>query len=318
MTTHACPICAAETLRLRYTFPWGQVMECCTCSGASAQFVSDAALLDRQSSEFGAYSTRDDYAHVSAMMFARQRLATVRRYSQTGRVIDFGCGTGEFLKVAFEAGFEVEGVDLYSRILPENQVPGLTVWTQGLEQFEAAVPADVAVAFHCLEHVAQPMGAVQKMLACLKPGGILVLEVPNYQSWSRRLQGAGWGCFVPYHSLHFTPKSLSRLLQQAGATVERIASVENPLPIDQLYWAPRMRIWAGLKRWHPGLAPRPSAGVVSGDLGHPTWKKVFYQWEWLGVYWATRPYNYVVEMIANRWLAGSYLRVVARKSKAVL
>jgi SAM-dependent methyltransferase len=82
---------------------------------------------------------------------------------------------------------------------------------------------DLVTIWHVLEHVPDPEGYVDRVYAMLKPGGKLVVEVPNFDAWTRRFTGRYWlGLDLNYHVNFFTPEALTMLLGKYRFTVERV------------------------------------------------------------------------------------------------
>jgi 2-polyprenyl-3-methyl-5-hydroxy-6-metoxy-1,4-benzoquinol methylase len=74
---------------------------------------------------------------------------------------------------------------------------------------------DVITMWHVLEHVDRPESYIEKISRCLAPGGQLVIEVPNFNSWTACWTGAYWlGLDLKYHLYFFTPETLSEMLQR--------------------------------------------------------------------------------------------------------
>jgi SAM-dependent methyltransferase len=75
-----------------------------------------------------------------------------------------------------------------------------------------------AVAFqHALEHVVDPRDDLVRARELLRPGGLLLVAVPNFGSWQRRRFGAAWFHLdLPRHRTHFTSAGLGRLLAACG------------------------------------------------------------------------------------------------------
>ena len=82
---------------------------------------------------------------------------------------------------------------------------------------------DVVTIWHVLEHVEAPEHYIQRIFRILKPGGKLLIEVPNYNSWTRRRTGFYWlGLDLQYHLYFFTPSALSQMVCQHGFSVTRM------------------------------------------------------------------------------------------------
>jgi SAM-dependent methyltransferase len=138
-----------------------------------------------------------------------------------GRYLDVGCGSGGALGVAQALGWHVAGVEVDEtaakkarRFSDRVHVGDLLEAPFGPGEF------DVVTAFHVLEHVPDPVGAVRRMLGWLAPDGLLIVEVPNAGGLGARLFGRAWsGLELPRHLSHFTPATLERVVAQAGGRV---------------------------------------------------------------------------------------------------
>lgn len=82
---------------------------------------------------------------------------------------------------------------------------------------------DIVTMWHVLEHVAKPEEYLEKISGILDARGRLVIEVPNFDSWSARLTGKYWlGLDLDYHITFFTAGSLCRMLERHGFKVKKI------------------------------------------------------------------------------------------------
>ncbi|MFH1656069.1 MAG: class I SAM-dependent methyltransferase [Candidatus Omnitrophota bacterium] len=82
---------------------------------------------------------------------------------------------------------------------------------------------DIVTMWHVLEHVAEPEKYIEKISVLLKDRGRLIIEVPNFNSWTRHLTGKYWlGLDLDYHITFFTSKSLSRLLEKYNFKIKNI------------------------------------------------------------------------------------------------
>ncbi|MCL2670064.1 MAG: class I SAM-dependent methyltransferase, partial [Syntrophaceae bacterium] len=84
---------------------------------------------------------------------------------------------------------------------------------------------DIITMWHFLEHSPDPRQYLKKANTWLKPDGVLVVDVPNYTSTDARAEWQQWlGWHLPFHLYHFTPKTLSGLLEKQGFLVIRSKS----------------------------------------------------------------------------------------------
>lgn len=150
-----------------------------------------------------------------------KRCRFVTRHKRSGRLLDIGCAAGNFLRaMAGQPGdWDLHGVELVDEIAEfARRQYGLQVKTGTLEQ--AAYPDahfDVVTMWDVLEHVHDPAATLREIWRILKPDGLLVVRVPNVDSWDARLFGRFWAGFDPPRHLYvFGKETLERTLGQNG------------------------------------------------------------------------------------------------------
>lgn len=140
------------------------------------------------------------------------------------RLLEVGCGTGDFVAFAQERGFTGVGTEPSSEAAKRAASQGLSVYNLTLEKFVAQSGAekfDVVVMINVLEHVPDPVKTLRECKRVLVPGGILCIRVPNdfteMQSAAKEKIGADpWWIAVPDHINYFNFASLKRTLDQLG------------------------------------------------------------------------------------------------------
>lgn len=138
-----------------------------------------------------------------------------------GRLLDFGCGGGKFLRRMHGLGWDVTGIDFSETSVQAVREAGLKA-IQGTLPNAELQPAsfDVIAMRHALEHVPDPPAVVRAARDLLAPGGRLVIQAPNYDAWDIDYFGdAAVGLDLPRHLIHFTPPTLSAMLQREGFRV---------------------------------------------------------------------------------------------------
>jgi 2-polyprenyl-3-methyl-5-hydroxy-6-metoxy-1,4-benzoquinol methylase len=134
-----------------------------------------------------------------------------------GRLLDIGCNEGRGLKIYQQNGFFSEGLELNSRAAEVARSAGFAVHETLLEDFHPATPYDVVVLSNVLEHALDPKRMLLDIARILKPDGQVWIACPNSESWLRRLFGRAWiNWHVPFHIVHFSPRTLRRLLLETG------------------------------------------------------------------------------------------------------
>lgn len=181
-----------------------------------------------------------------------------------GRLLDFGCGGGSFLERMASQGWSVTGID-------SSPVAVATVRRQlGLNALVGSLPHaelepgsfDVITMWHSLEHVHRPMAALEAAHELLAPGGQLLVAVPNIASLPFKWFGPSWFALdVPRHLTHFTPITLTKMLELA-----RFRSI-HIRPIRHSDWLRSSAQLACAKphasRWQRFLTRKPAARLVA-------------------------------------------------------
>jgi 2-polyprenyl-3-methyl-5-hydroxy-6-metoxy-1,4-benzoquinol methylase len=135
------------------------------------------------------------------------------------RLLDVGCGEGQFLYLARQLGFEVAGLDFNSLSLEAARSAfGITsLYQDSLEHFAASHRGelyDVITMFEVLEHTANPFETIVNVSSLLKPGGILLMSVPGYRRWPPLFDRETDN--PPHHLTLWTEQALSRILERAS------------------------------------------------------------------------------------------------------
>jgi SAM-dependent methyltransferase len=236
-TIERCCWCGAKTARMLGMFP--RIPECahaefplvqCEGCGVFAIFPqpSDEELTAAYSGEYYGRPGRKFVGFVSSVigMFQGERARRVARLTpKGGRILDIGCGRGAFLQQLRRRGFAVEGTERSAEVAA--QAPAAIPVHIG-DLLDINLPPhsyDAITIWHVFEHVRQPAETIQKIRLLLKPGGRLVIAVPNAESAQAERYGLHWFHHdPPRHLFGFGPKSLTMLLTQSGFDVESMST----------------------------------------------------------------------------------------------
>ncbi|MDG1571499.1 class I SAM-dependent methyltransferase [Robiginitalea sp. M366] len=172
------------------------------------------------------------YARARALNLSRKLGGIARVIPTQGRLLDLGAGTGAFVRKAREKGFEAQGMEPNAEARKQALQKGVELHPD-LHTI-AAQKFDVITLWHVLEHIPDLEVQLNWLQAHLEPGGLLVLALPNYQSWDARHYAGHWaGYDVPRHLWHFSRQGIQNTLQPYGFTCTQI----RPMWMDAFYVA---------------------------------------------------------------------------------
>ena len=219
METVRCNLCGSDNYRVIYSMPdaryfvdeWFNVVECINCG---LGFVNPRPT----SSEMPRYYPSSYYDY-----FDHERDYHWHRYAAEARflpkvdssnhklLLDLGCANGNFPRFMQQLGWGVEGVEVSQNSKP---IFDFEVYKEEFEEIPIDEPRyDAITAWAVLEHVHDPMAYFKKASQVLKPGGIFVFLVTNFESISSRylfLED------IPRHLYFFTAETVRRYLAKSG------------------------------------------------------------------------------------------------------
>ena len=162
-----------------------------------------------------------------------KKLSLVNSLGSKGKILDVGCGTGEFLSICKRGGWETLGIE------PDQDAKALGIKNYGLSVLqETALKTlpessfDIISMWHVLEHVPNLNERLRDLKKILKPGGSIIVAVPNCSSKDALRYKQFWGAYdAPRHLWHFTPKDIQAIFSEQGMRVDRIL----PMKFDSFY-----------------------------------------------------------------------------------
>ncbi len=149
------------------------------------------------------------------MMTAKNVIRTIRSIIPSGRLLDVGCATGDFLSIAGEY-YLVEGLELSNwsaKLARERGIPIHTCTLDGMKEREVY---DIVTLWGVIEHFESPKNEVNNLSRIVKQGGIVCLWTGDSSSWIARFLGRKWWYIQGQHIQLFTKKSLVRVFEDAG------------------------------------------------------------------------------------------------------
>lgn len=149
----------------------------------------------------------------------KTKLGWISQHLSKGALLDFGAGNGAFALAAQRQGWDVsvyESTPNASAILQKT----------ALQMVDKNLPPDsydVITLWHVFEHLNTPLDALTQFYNALKPGGVLVLAVPNIDSWDAKHYTADWAALdVPRHRWHYGKRAIAQLALLTGFELFKI------------------------------------------------------------------------------------------------
>jgi SAM-dependent methyltransferase len=198
------------------------IVRCRRCDLAQTAPAPSEAELDGYYPK-GYHSTTKRYRggmdRVLSMVHRSRIRAMERLLGGTGSVLDIGCGPGVLINQMRSRGWRVRGTERSpSAAQQARDVFHLDVSAVDVDELVATgATFDAVVLWHVAEHLHSPGDTVRGIARLLRPGGVLLMAVPNFGSPEARFGRAGWFHLdVPRHLVHFTPSTLRAILDSAG------------------------------------------------------------------------------------------------------
>lgn len=155
----------------------------------------------------------------------KQKINIIKKYKETGRLLDVGCAMGGFLYLARQEGFDVTGVEV-STFCTNFIKNKLGIEVHNVDLLSARLPSgtyDVVTLWDVIEHLRNPVETVNEIHRILRPGGILCFSTGDVNSFYARIMGRFWHLLTPpQHLFYFTPKSIRKMLDRCGFVVNQI------------------------------------------------------------------------------------------------
>lgn len=177
-------------------------------------YYTENYLPYRGSKAWGKYSS---FVENSQKNLDLNRVNFVKKYFNKNElnsaILDVGCGNPSFLKLLHQkTKVNCTGIDFSDSGWKGANYQDLTLIKVAIEDFKTTTLFDVITLWHYLEHDYNPNQTIETLYKSLKPGGKLIIEVPDYKSWSAKKQKSHWqGWHSPRHLSLFSKKSFDVL-----------------------------------------------------------------------------------------------------------
>jgi SAM-dependent methyltransferase len=244
-----CPLCTGERispfLEVKDHFLSQEAFTLLKCHNCTFIFTQDYPEEDKihsyyDSDEYISHSDTNKgiinnlYKLVRGIMLHKKK-RIIRKASglNVGNLLDIGSGTGHFLNIMRKAGWKVTGIEINDKAR-ENAVSRFGLNILPTEQLNILPDNsfDCITLWHVMEHFHEPFKYFQEIKRLLKPCGIVIVALPNTDSFDAGYYGKYWAALdVPRHLWHFSPSTFKRF----GKKIGLYYSGSFNLPLDVFY-----------------------------------------------------------------------------------
>ena len=307
-----CPICSAEAAVRRFEVEAMEekVVVCTGCGlGRFHPMPSPDRLRALYPGEYYGEPGRKFQPLIEGLVRAvgERHTSFLSRELTTGaRILDVGCGRGVILGALAGQGFEVHGLEISAEAARGADPRAEIRIAENLKDAEYRTASfDQIIIWHVLEHVNDPAGTLREAHRILKPGGRLIVAVPNFSSLQARCTGAAWFHLdLPRHVYHFPLPALRQLLTLTGfrvRSVHHFSLRQNPFGwiqslMNRFESLPRNGLYALLHHRSTDVPP-------PYDLRTRGWL-----WFWL---FAAAPFALAATLVGTALRSGATVHVVA-------
>jgi 2-polyprenyl-3-methyl-5-hydroxy-6-metoxy-1,4-benzoquinol methylase len=220
------------------------------------EFYSGLAARLRSSRLFDAKTVREEF------------LIAARRIPAGARVLDVGCGQGNFRQCVPEA--EYTGIDPHSTA--DVPIDGVRNETLGEHLVGRAGSYDAVCCFEVIEHVRDPKALFAEIVQAAKPGGLICVSVPRVRSPMTRIPNFLINA-PPHHLTWWSETALCMLAESVGAVVESIEIPPWGAGSAEIYWIERLSPikcrdlhFRGAFNWHAASLISSLLGIAASKL----------------------------------------------------
>lgn len=171
--------------------------------------------------------------------YFRRNYYRIPVWKDGGRALDLGCGNGAYLLLLKKIGWDVVGVDIAKEAAREVEEADIPIFTGDLKELQLETNSfHLITMWHVLEHLPSPVETLKEIKRLLRDNGFLFIEVPNGNSIVARIFRSTWFAWdLPRHLYHFSPASITELLDRAGLSVVRIRYLSKNNVVKSIgYW----------------------------------------------------------------------------------
>jgi len=248
-----CPVCGKKNSK-KYRVTSKYKLASCEYCGMIWDSSTPQNLIAQYNEQYytnenpkGGYANYFDGMVVNKKTFS-DRLKKIEKRIGKGKLLDVGCALGDCLEEAKRLGWkDAEGLEVSKYAYNFAKKRGLKVKNSALKRSTYSKETfDVVLYQDVLEHIADPVDELKKVLKLLKPGGFIYLVTPDVGGWWSKLLGSLWYHYKPIeHVVYFTQRTMRFALEKAGFKNIKTGKTYHVLSLEYImnrlrYYSPNM------------------------------------------------------------------------------
>lgn len=241
-----CPVCSSDKLKNHVIcsdhFLTGESFAIVRCEECSFLFTNprpDENSIDRyyQSEQYISHTSKAKNIINVVYKLARnftitQKVKLIKFYAGSKIILDFGCGSGEFLQSCKKKGWKIYGYEPNESARKHAEKLTNEKILNNIHDLQQIKPVDIITLWHVLEHIHKLNETITILKNKLTKTGKIVIAVPNHESYDAKIYREYWAAYdVPRHLYHFSQKTMKLLLKNHGLKINKII----PMKLDSFY-----------------------------------------------------------------------------------
>lgn len=222
-----CPICNSENVKLKFIKNEYEIHDCLSCTHRFTNFKPSFEQIEQIYSDnyfFNGGSGYPNYTLEKNILIKRGEYYAekIKQFMMPGKVLDIGAAAGFILKGFENKGWKGTGIEPNLSMVEYGQnTMGVNILKGTIETIKLEGMFDLILMIQVVAHVYDLHNSIRKINEILKPGGYVLIETWNKDSFTAKLFGSNWHEYSPPGTLNYlSKKTLNRLMRQYDFSLE--------------------------------------------------------------------------------------------------